>query len=327
MKLTKKIQNFNFQNNLWQRGNKIVVGVSGGPDSVCLLIVFLSLAKKYDLSLHVVHVNYGLRGEDSKKDEKFVKNLVKKNNIAVSILNVGDEMERFNKKNVSENSLREIRYEFFEKIRRDLKYDLIAVAHNKNDQAETVIMHILRGTGLQGVSAIRPKNKKIIRPLLSISRKEIMEFLKDNKLKYRTDKTNLEPFFLRNKIRLELLPYLEKAFNPKIQESLASFALSSAEDFDFIDKFSEKKCNFKYNKKENQVDLEVEKLLKLHPAILRQCLRRAVLMIKKDLKSIEFQHVEEMVKIIKSQKNKSQIMKFAGLKLARKGGIIRLSLS
>lgn len=316
--LVKKIQNFAHKNDLWKKGEKIVVGVSGGADSACLFHMLVFLSKKYDFSLHVAHINYGLRGKDSEDDEKFVRNLAEKNNVEMSVLNVKSASR-------DENSLRKIRYEFFEKIRKEIKFDLIAVAHNQNDQAETVLMRLMRGSGLQGLASIRPKNNKIIRPLLSISRKEILQYLNENNFKYRTDKTNLEPVFLRNRVRLELLPYLEKTFNLKIQESLANFSASAADDFDFIDKFSAKKCSI-IIKKKNAVEFETSKLLKLHPSIQRQCLRRAIFAIKSDLADIELSNIEEMLKIIKSEKNKSQKYQFKGLNMERKGGMVRLCL-
>lgn len=317
--LVKKIQNFSHKNDLWQKGAKIVVGVSGGADSVCLFDILFFLAKKYDFSVHIAHVNYGLRKEDSKKDEQFVRNLARKNGIEISVLKVSpSKKEKF-----SENSLRKIRYDFFEKVRAEINFDSIAIAHNQDDQAETVLLRLLRGSGLEGLSAIKAKNGTIIRPLLDTSRKEILAHLKSRKLKFRVDKTNLQPIFARNKVRLKLLPYLEKNFNPRIKDSLASFARIAADDFSYINETAKRKGVF-MEIKEGVATFDCKKMLSLHPSLQRQCLRRAIHAIKNDLFDIESGHIEEIEKILKSTKNKTQKSSFKGLRITRKGDIVNL---
>ncbi|HHE76825.1 MAG TPA: tRNA lysidine(34) synthetase TilS, partial [Candidatus Parcubacteria bacterium] len=221
----------------------------------------------------------------------------------------------------NENHLREIRYDFFEKIRKRKKYNLIAVAHNRDDQAETVLMRVLRGAGLQGLSSMKPKNNKIIRPLLSMSRKEILEYLKENKLKYQTDITNKDTKIFRNKIRHCLIPYLEKNYNPNIKKSLADMALVVAYDYDYLLANTErmlKRIGATTNKK-NKFIFSAEKIQKLHPAIRRQCLRQVIFQIRADLTDIETCHIEEIIKIIRSKKGKTQTIKFKGLKIEKKG--------
>src|SRR3990172_7244828 len=192
MNLIKKIQENIFHYELFGRGAKIIIGVSGGPDSVCLLDALYKLKNKYDLRLIVAHVNYGLRGKDSDRDEQFVKNLAKKYILPIEILRSRTIKSLKNRTAISENKLRDIRYEFFEKARGKCRANRIAVAHNLNDQAETILMRILRGTGLRGLGAIKFKSNNIIRPLLNIPRKEIIAYLRKNKIPFRLDKTNLE---------------------------------------------------------------------------------------------------------------------------------------
>ncbi|MDO8240606.1 MAG: tRNA lysidine(34) synthetase TilS [Candidatus Moranbacteria bacterium] len=312
--LVKKIQDTAHQQNLWKKNSKIILGVSGGPDSICLLHVFLQLQKKYPLELIVAHVNYGLRGKDSEADEKFVRALAVKNNIAIEVLQVAKE----NTLKVSENSLREIRYNFFEKIRTEKKIDLIAVAHNSDDQVETFLMRILRGAGLQGLSAIKFSNGKIIRPLLGISRKEILEFLRNGNLTYRTDKTNAGSLFLRNKIRNKLIPQLEKNYNPSIRKTIFDATVSIAQDYDYINEVAKKV--YQKNK-----DLSVSKLLALHPAIQRRVLLQAIAEKKLDTQNIELSHIEEILKALKSTKGKNQTFSLQGLKMTRKGDKVTIS--
>lgn len=317
--LIKNIQNFAHQNDLWQKNAKIVIGVSGGADSVCLLYILIFLSKKYDFSLHIAHINYDLRGKDSLADEKFVTALAEKNGISISILNA----KKLKIKNVSENALRAVRYTFFEKIRSELGFDLIAVAHNQDDQAETVLLRLMRGSGLEGISSIKAKNSRLIRPLLATSRKDIIVYLKAHQIKFRTDKTNLKPVFTRNKVRLQLIPYLEKHFNPRIKETLATFARNTTDEFAFIEISAKKKGNF-VKKTATGVTFDSQKMLALEPAIRRQCLRDALKTAKKDFFNIESSHIEEIEKILKSVKNKNQETSFKGLKITRKGDIVKL---
>lgn len=311
--LIKTIQNTIFQQELFTRGAKIVVGVSGGPDSVCLLEVLVELAPKHDLQLIVAHVNYGLRGKDSDKDEEFVRDLAQKSNLKIEVLQV-----KVSSKQNLENNLRNIRYDFFEKIRKENKFDLIAVAHNSNDQVETYLMRIIRGAGLQGLSAMRYKNGKIIRPLLNVSRKEILKHLDRNNKTHRTDKTNAENLFLRNKIRNKLIPYLEKNFNPSIRKTIFDSTASIAEDFSFINEMTEK--SYQKNK-----GLSIKKILALHPALQRRILLQAIAEKKQDCKDIELSHIEEILKALRSTKSKNQTVSFQGLKMTRKGDKVTIS--
>lgn len=325
--LIKTIQNTAFQNGLWQKGSKIVLGVSGGPDSVCLLDIFAKLAPKYDLKLIVAHVNYGLRGKDSNGDEKFVRGLAKKYGLKIEIFRPHpsrhsgrDTFSQGEKRNFvpSENQLREIRYEFFEKVRKENKFDLIAVGHTLDDQAETYLMRIIRGSGLAGLASMKFKTGNIIRPLLGITKKEILEYLNKTDRTYRTDKTNKEISFLRNKIRNRLIPYLEKKYNPNIKKTLFASSLSIADDYDLISKITDKV--YSVNKK-----LSVSKLLKLHPALRKRVLIKTIEEKKLDLKDIETSHIEEVLKVLKSTKSKSQIVIFKGLKITRRGDKIKIT--
>jgi len=389
--LVKNIQNFAGRYGLWKKGDRIIAAVSGGPDSVCLLDVLVKLAPKYNFKLRVAHINYGLRGKDSNRDEKFVRELARKYRLEIEVMKyrmiINKAREKadgfqipltpFSKGGVNsenqiqqitpslweggrlegktslassfspegkegqanENHLRKIRYDFFEKIRKKEKCDLIAVAHNQDDQAETVLMRILRGAGLRGLAAMRPSapsphpgflpqgNKNvIIRPLLNTSRKEILEYLKANKLKYRTDITNKDIKIFRNKIRHRLIPYLEKNYNPNIKKTLADMALVIADDYDYLlanEERAIKRAGADINKK-GGVILSAKKIQKLHPAVQRQCLRKIISQIKTDLTDIEAGHIEEIVKITASAKSKIQKAEFKGLKIKRKGDKVRI---
>ncbi|MFA5872021.1 MAG: tRNA lysidine(34) synthetase TilS [Parcubacteria group bacterium] len=307
--MVKKFQENIFHFNLFERGSRIVVGVSGGPDSVCLLSLLNSIKGKYDLSIVVAHVNYDLRGKDSEKDAEFVKNLAEECSLPFEIYRAAGR--KLPAENTEEN-LRIIRYEFFEKVRKKHGADYIAIGHNLNDQAETVLMRLIRGAGLRGLSAIKFKNGNIVRPLLNISRTEIIEYLKTKKIHYRIDKSNLGTDFTRNKIRNQLIPFIEKKLNPNIQELLYKLSQSIADDYAFINSFAKEWLRIKR-------DISVSELASFHPAIQREILRIRIEELKPNLRRIEFAHIDEIIKMIKSSKNKQQYIILKGLKIARKG--------
>jgi tRNA(Ile)-lysidine synthase len=305
--LVKKVQNTSFQYDLFKKGSRIILAVSGGPDSVCLLDIFSRLQKKYGLDLIVAHVNYGLRGKDSDLDEAFVKRLCHKYDLKLEI-----SRPKIKEKSNLENRLRDIRYAFFEIIRKKYDFDSVAVAHNLDDQVETYLMRIIRGAGLQGLSAMKYKSGSIIRPLLDILRLEIVDYLKNNKLDFRTDRTNLENDFIRNKIRNHLIPIIEEGFNPKIKVTIFNSVLSISEDIDLLEKLAQKAYRANPN-------LSASKILRLDPAIQKRVLLLAILEKKSDLKNISSAHIREILKVIKSTKSKSQTVSFQGLKVSRKG--------
>ncbi|MDZ4385483.1 MAG: tRNA lysidine(34) synthetase TilS [Candidatus Moranbacteria bacterium] len=311
--LLKKIQTASHQYGLWDTGSKIILGVSGGPDSACLLDIFLRLQKTYAFKLRIAHINYGLRGKDSASDEKFVQELAGKYGLALDVL----RPEITSSKNL-ESRLRDIRYDFFEKIRQKNDFDLVAVAHNLDDQAETVLMRLMRGSGLAGLSAMKFKSGNIIRPLLATSRQEITDYLKNRRLESRIDKTNFESDFLRNKIRHKLIPYIENNYNPDIKKTLSVSAISIAEDHSFINDFAEK--TFQAHR-----ELSARKILSFHPAIQRRVLRLAIAEKKQNIKDIGMSHIEEIIKALRSTKSKNQNVIFKGLKMSRKGDKITIS--
>lgn len=311
--LIKQVQNTVFQNEIFKRGDKIILGVSGGPDSCALLDIFSKLQKKSNLSLLIAHVNYGLRGKDSDRDEQFVGGLAKKYGLPIEVLH---PKYRENK-NTSESHLRDIRYAFFEKVRAKHDFDLIAVAHNADDQAETVLMRLIRGTGLAGLAAMRAKNGNIIRPLLSTTRKEITNYLEANRLKYRIDKTNRESVYLRNRIRNKLIPYLEKNFNPQIRPLLAKSARAFGEDYAVIEDLAEKTW------RKNQ-ELEIKKILRLPTAIQKRVLQKALGQKTGKDGHRQFRSSEEFLKALRSSKSKRQTISGTGLKMSKRGGKITL---
>jgi len=218
------------------------VGVSGGADSVALLLLLLELRDALGIVVSVAHLNHKLRGAASDADEKFVRQLAAKHGLEFhgESVDVGARAKR-EKANV-EDAGRRARHEFFAKLVAEGKVDLVAVAHTADDQAETVLAHILRGTGLAGLGGIHPQAKCVVRPLLGVRRAELRAYLRSKKQKWREDVTNLDTTRMRARIRKKLLPLLEKEFQSGVVEHLASLAEFAREDEEFLDLLARERC-------------------------------------------------------------------------------------
>ena len=291
-----------------QKGDRVLVCVSGGPDSVALFILLAALKKEYGLTLEIAHLNHMLRAGDSDKDQKFVENLSRKYKMPVNIEKVDVKKLAAAQKKSIEEAARNARYEFFLKLGKEKNFNKIAVAHNKDDQAETVLMRLLRGAGVLGLGGIQPSRKigpkQIIRPLIDINRSEIEKFLKNKKIIPRQDASNKKPIFLRNKIRLRLLPLLEKEYNPNIKEVLSSASDVLRQDYDFI--LSQARKNFKKIatvKRGESVALPLKALCALHKALERLVLRLSIEELKGDTRRINFRHLKQLDELI--QRNKA----------------------
>lgn len=220
---------------LIQPGDRVLLAVSGGPDSVCLLHLLLDLRQELDLRLGIAHVNHGLRGAESDGEEQFVRELARKSGLLFHGIRVSvPELSRQLGKGTEETA-RQVRYEFFDSVMREAGYDKTALAHNLNDQAETILHRLIRGAGLNGLAGMRPiRDDVFIRPLLEVRRGEVEAYLARNGLDYRTDSSNLTMDYTRNRIRLELIPLLE-GYNPDVLGALSHMSEALALDRDYLE--------------------------------------------------------------------------------------------
>jgi tRNA(Ile)-lysidine synthase len=295
-----KVKNTIKKYNLINKNDKLVIGVSGGPDSLALLYVLNSLKKSLKINLHIAHLDHMLR-KDSYKDKEFVEDLAKRLDIAITTAQI--DIKNLAKVGSLEEIARNARLGFLFKVARDVRAKKIALGHNRDDQAETVLMRVLRGTGLYGLSGILPKRNIsgfiIIRPLIEVSRKEIENYLKNKKIKPRQDYTNLKDIYFRNRIRNRLLPLLKREYNPNIKEVLANMAEGLGTDYLHLLKMSQKA--FLKNSKiinKNKINLYLNRFLKLDPAIQRMVLRLGIAKIKGNLRRISFKHIREIEDLI-----------------------------
>ena len=216
--------------------DKVIVGVSGGADSVALLCVLLDLG----YSCEAIHCNFHLRGDEADRDEAFVRSLCEKKGVKLHVVHFQTAEYAAQHKISIEMAARELRYDFFEQKRQELQAAVIAVAHHRDDSVETFLLNLMRGTGINGLKGIRPKNGWVVRPLLCVSREDILRYLDAIHESYVTDSTNLHDDYKRNKVRLNLLPLME-TINPSVRESIA-LAASRLSDVALIyDKVMEEK--------------------------------------------------------------------------------------
>ena len=213
--IEKKIAQYIDNERLFPLNTRIIVALSGGADSVALLRILHTLG--YDCE--AAHCNFHLRGAESDRDEMFVRELCKTMRIPLHTIDFVTEQYAIEKKISIEMAARELRYQWFAEIKEKTKADVIAVAHHQDDSVETVLLNLIRGTGINGLLGIRPKNGDIVRPLLCISRKEITDYLQNAGQEYMTDSTNLQDEYTRNKIRLNLLPLMQE-INPLVKEHI-----------------------------------------------------------------------------------------------------------
>lgn len=222
MQLFREILNINKKYNLIENNDIIVVGFSGGPDSVFLVEMLKKLQDFFYFKIYLVHINHLLRGEDADSDEKFSFEYAKKNNLEIFIKKIPvKEIAKKIGKTLEEVG-REERYKFFFEVYEKVGANKIATAHNKDDQIETFLFRLIRGSSLQGLEGIKIKNSNIIRLISEIYKKDILEYLNKNKIQYKIDKTNFENEFTRNSIRLDLIPFIEKRYNTKFKDKIFS---------------------------------------------------------------------------------------------------------
>ena len=304
-----KVHNYIINNKMIQNGDKIIIGVSGGADSMCLLNVLNRLIDEYGLELYVVHIHHGIRGVQADEDEQFVKeycteivgnNKIKYFSFFYDIPTMAKEQK------LSEEEMgRKVRYEAFAEIKNKYNADKIAVAHNLNDNAETVLFNICRGTGINGLKGIINKKDDLIRPLLCVSRKEIEEYLYSINVEYRQDMTNFEEEYTRNRIRLKVIPYLEENINSNVVEHINSMAMIAKDTEEFMAEYTDvvydKVVNLVSINESIKLVVDVKALNREKNIIQQRIIRKCIYNIVGKLKDVSNIHIEDILKL--SDKN------------------------
>ena len=295
--------------NLIDNGDKLVLGVSGGPDSITMLDIInkIKMNNKIKFDFVVAHVNHGLR-ENAKLDEEYVKDFCKKIDAECYYFSANVKLLSLKEKKGLEETGRKVRYDFFNKILKETNSNKIAIAHNANDNVETIIMNIIRGSGLGGIKGIEPINNIYIRPLIEINRAEIEKYCEDEKLNPRHDESNEDNTYTRNKIRNIVIPYIKKELNPNIIDTITRLSLIVKDDIDYLEKETEKEynnicveesiekdvCNSKNSAK---ITLDLKKFNLLEKAIQKRIILYVINKLFGSTQGIERIHIEDMIKL------------------------------
>ncbi|NLO22392.1 MAG: tRNA lysidine(34) synthetase TilS [Syntrophomonadaceae bacterium] len=267
-----KVKDYINKYGLFRPGATVIAAVSGGPDSIALLHILKTLAAEFRLQLLAAHVNHQLRPE-ADEEEAFVQRLCSDWEIALYCHRVEVEKRALANRKGIEETARESRYEFFQQLKEQLGADYVATAHHRHDQAETILMHIMRGSGIKGLRGILPVSDYLIRPLLGLDRREIEAYLEAEHLSFCTDLSNYDTRFLRNRVRQELIPILEQDFNPRIVERLDMLGCIAREEYEAMTIETEKLLpSLLLSREDKQVILDQPQFVSLHPAFQRRLL-------------------------------------------------------
>ena len=312
-KVIKTIERYKLLN----KEDRVVAAVSGGPDSTALLVALAQIASLLDFSIIVAHFNHGLRGAKSDEDEKYSQELAKK----MGLIFVSGKMDqKLRQKGESpEDFYRQQRYQFLNKVAEDYNAQKIALGHNIQDQAETVLLNLLRGSGLGGLKGILPMREgKFIRPLIEVSRPEIIAFLSEAGISYCQDSSNESKIYLRNKIRSELIPYLKEKFNPRIEENLVQMAEILRQDDDYIRNSVQEAMKSTYIQNHpNRISLNIEYIKGLAPAIRSRLFKKILESLNPEKNGFSFSNIKALERLAQVTESGKRISLPLGIEAKR----------
>ncbi len=318
-RLAERVREFLREQRLLPRRQKLVVAVSGGPDSVCLLHILAGMREELGLKLRLAHLDHRLRGEESAADARYVADLACRLDVPATIQARDVRAYQVERRLSPEEAAREVRYAFLAETAASFGADRVAVGHTADDHIETVLMHLVRGTGTRGLRGLQPssrwhsgeKSLTVIRPLLEVNRAETEAYCRQYRLAPRVDTSNLSLSPLRNRIRRRLVPLLQ-SYNPRVKEALLRTARIAADDLSFLEKEAARKWRGIAREEESAVVLDRSKFLRLPLALRRQLLRIAIEKLLGSLKDIETRHIDGLL---------SALHKPAGKKISLPSGL------
>lgn len=310
--LIKRFKDFVFHKKIFSKGDGVIVGISGGADSICLTLLLKLLQKKYQLRIKLIHVNYGTRGDDSRLDEEFVKSFAEKVSLPLKVFYFEGNRSTGN----VEEIFRNFRYERFEEERKREEFNWIAVGHNLDDQVETFFMNLFRGSGMSGLGSVGEKRERVVRPLVVFTKKEIISFLNNKKQDFRLDQTNDDTKLFRNRIRKELIPLIEQNYSSQIKERVANLSENIRRGNELISEV----VNSCYNEmvvisNVNERVLDLKKIKGLSSASRSFVFRKLIEDLKGSVSNISSKHFFEFEKILSSKKSKNQEIVIGGILL------------
>ena len=337
--LEKEVYDFITKYNLIENGDRVVLGVSGGPDSICMLNILhnICVQKLIDFEIIVCHINHGLR-ENAILDENFVKEFCEKIGVQCFVKHVDIKKIAEEQKRGLEETGRIIRYEFFDEILQKTNSNKIAIAHNINDKVETIIMNIFRGSGTAGLIGIEAQNGKFIRPLIEIKRVDIEKYLKEQNIVARHDESNDENIYTRNKIRNIVLPFIEKEFNPNIVDTIDRLSYIVKEQEEYLESQTEKCYNdvceqelnltpdYRLNNKNNAtIVIDLKKFNSLEKVIQKRVILYSIKKIFGTTRGIEKIHIDDIIKLCNNNIGNKYLTPNKNLKVEIKMKKLRIS--
>jgi len=312
---------------MFEPKDSVLVGVSGGPDSVALLQALITLTPKFDFRLGVAHLNHSLRLQESENDARFVASLAGKFDLPFYIQKVDVRKFQIDNKLSLAEAARQLRYNFYWETASKNDFNKIALGHHCDDNAELILMNLLRGSGPLGIAGIPPKrDDMIVRPLIRLKRSDIIEFLESKAIKYVSDRSNLDPKYLRNRIRHHLIPLLQTSYNPKIIETLNRLASILSLEEKWVDDIIQPIFNTAVlTEQENKLGLSVLKLDGVHPAALRRVLRQAIQKIKGNLRRITYVHIDSATRLLEKDPGNWSLDLPGRVRIRRQEGVLFIS--
>ena len=300
-----KVKKYIEKNNMINQGDRIVLGVSGGADSVCLLEILSELKQEYNMELYVVHVHHGIRGSEADADERYVSSLCESMGVWYRRYEY-DIPGMAQKRGMSEEEMgRDMRYKTFNMVLDEVGASKIAVAHNADDCVETILHNMCRGTGIKGMCGIPPVRGNIIRPVMCLGRNEIEKYLNDRKIEYRTDSTNLKTDYTRNKIRLELIPYMKRNINPVSGEHILRLSEQLSQIEEYMEQQTEDAFERAAHKTDGGISIDINEFMKCHVTLQSGIVRLAIKSVAGKLKDITSENVEDVMMLMSRGTGKS----------------------
>ena len=314
--LEKEVQNTIKKYNLINKDDKIICGVSGGPDSICMLNILKNLKEKIGFEIIVCHVNHLIR-EEAISDEQYVENYCIQNNIKYYIKRIDVKNYANNNKQGTEEAGRNVRYEFFDEILKKENANKIAIAHNKNDKVETIIMNMLRGSGISGLKGIEPKREnKYIRPLIETERNSIEKYCEEKKLQPRIDKTNFINDCTRNKIRNIVIPYIKNEFNPNIINTMDRLSSVIDEEDDYLEKITKEIFNkLKIKQEKGYLVLNLKEFNKQETVIKKRLILYSINKTIGNVQNIEKVNIDDIIKLCEKNIGNKYLMPNKNIKI------------
>lgn len=319
-KILKTIKEYN----LIEPEDIVLVAVSGGPDSMCLLNSLYNLKDKLKIKkIAIAHVNHMLRSE-AEEETQYVKRFAELKNIDFFVKYVDIKKISENNKIGEEEAGRKERYKFFEEVAQKINANKIAIAHNYNDNAETVLMHLMRGAGISGLSGIKPfREEKYIRPIIKCSREEIEQYCEEKGLNPKYDESNKNNLYTRNRIRNQLIPFIKEKFNPNIIDTLNRVSSVVMEEENYIENvINNEYKNILKNRETNKIEIDVKKFNKLDKYIKSRMVLYIIKELFENTNGIEQIHIKDIIKLCENNIGNKYLTPNKNMKVFIKAGIV-----